>query len=171
MENAELSMLIDQVASGSVEALEQIFLGMKDAIFSFALTYVKNRQTAEDLAQETMLALWQHAGNYKNSGSAKAWVLAIVRNAAIDSLRRTGREVPLADNRAEASTEDAPFAGSEMAEMLAQLSPDARRIILLHAIAGLKHREVAKLLNIPLGTACRKYAESVGQLRRIYNAR
>ena len=172
MQNTELAGLIHSVAAGDAGALEKIFIGMKDAVFTYALTYVKSRAAAEDVLQDTMLKVWRNAKDYKNSGSARAWVLVIARNTAVDAVRRVSREIPFDDGLEETALSYAPDeARGELAGMLEQLAPADRRIVLLHAVAGLKHREAAKLLNLPLGTVCRRYAQSVSRLRRLYEAR
>ncbi len=168
-----MSGLIKNVANGDVTALEKIFMGMKDIIYSFAMTYVRNFQCAEDVLQETIIEVWKSARNYRSTGSARAWVLVVARNTAVDMIRRESHETTVDEDFIESEPENNVAAGyesGELAQLLEQLPPFERRLILLHIVAGLKHRETAKLLNLPLGTVCRKYSESIEKLRRIYNA-
>ncbi len=167
MENSELSGLIRRVAAGDADSLEKIFLGMKDSILAFSMTFVGSRHTAEDVLQETMLKVWKGAGGYRPTGSARTWVLTIARNTAVDFIRRASREIPSEDGDGSFSDEKEPdTAPGELAEMVERLPAVERRIVLLHAVSGLKHREIAELLHLPLGTECRKYSESIRRLRR-----
>lgn len=169
VENTQLSTLIRRTADGDVGALEEIFIAMRDAVFSFVLMRTGNRQLAEDVLQETMLQLYDSARNYRRMNNPRAWILTIARNLAVSAWRKTNREIELSNQleQATSSSLESHVDGQiDAAIMLAVLPPDERQIVVLHAIAGLKHKEIAKLLGIPLGTVCWKYSESLNKLRQ-----
>lgn len=117
--------------------------------------------TAEEIAQETLLAVWRKAGLYVvERGSATSWIFTIARNLRIDRLRR---EVPwqeyIAEEHDEAS--DAPLpddavAARQIAErmrgVLDALPPDQVEVVTLAYVDGLSHSEIAARLRLPLGT-------------------
>lgn len=164
-----LSVGIRRIAGGDLDALEEIFKEMKNSIYAFAYMYVGDRQTAEDILQETMLQIAESAKNFRVYGNPRAWIMAIARNIAANWLRKTGRETEFSENFADRST---PFEYRVTGELsalslLESLTIREREIVVLHVISGLKHREIAKILNIPLGTVCWKYSESIKKLREI----
>lgn len=117
--------------------------------------------TAEDLAQETLLTVWNKAALYAaDKGSMTTWVFTIARNLRIDRLRREvpWQELP-EDRLAEASAEALPdemLAEKERQERvrlaLAELPGEQREVVVLAYIEGLSQSAIATRLGLPLGT-------------------
>lgn len=167
MDNFHLSNLIHRVSGGDIGALEKIFNEMKNSIFSFVLMRTNNRQLSEDILQETMLQIYKSAKSYKRFSNPKAWILTIAKNNAVSAIRKTCKEQEL--NSAQKDDNSSLLINSKInvLEMLSVLSSDQREIVILHAISGLKHKEISQLLGIPLGTVCWKYNESIKKLRKL----
>jgi RNA polymerase sigma-70 factor (ECF subfamily) len=118
--------------------------------------------TAEELAQETLLAVWRKAGLYSaDKGTPAAWIFTIARNIRIDRLRREVAWQELTDEQAAAipSEEAAPddIASLRQREArvqsaLAGLPSEQREVIVLAYIDALSHSEIAEHLALPLGT-------------------
>jgi RNA polymerase sigma-70 factor (ECF subfamily) len=117
--------------------------------------------TAEDLAQETLLAVWRKAALYAgDKGSMTTWVFAIARNLRIDRLRREMPWQELPEGRlAEASGEPLPdeaIAEKERQQRvqaaLAGLPDEQKDVVALAYLEGLSHSEIAERLGMPLGT-------------------
>ena len=89
------------------------------------------------------------------------WILTICRNLALEQLRRRERQGTLSDEEWDAipagDTGLSPEERQILQEALANLAYQERQILLLHAAAGLRHREIAALLQLPLGTVLSKY--------------
>lgn len=166
LENIQLNRLIHRAAGGDISAMEKIFIGMKDKIYSFVLMYVGNQQTAEDILQETIIDVFSCAGSYKRFDNPKAWILTIARNKAVSSIRAVSKETALDDEISLPFTfENEIDSKLNVISMLSGLSLQEREIIVLHVISGLKHKEIAKLLNLPIGTVCWKYNDAIKKLR------
>ena len=97
---AELRRLADEelvqlVAASDADAFEIVFERHADAAFALAYRMCGRRSVAEDVAQEAFLALWRGAGRYdRTRGSVRTWLLGVVRNRAIDVLRRDAGRAP-----------------------------------------------------------------------------
>lgn len=165
MDNFHMSNLIRRVSEGDIVALEKIFNEMKDSIFSFVYMRTNNRQLAEDILQETILQIYKSANNYKRFSNPRAWILTIARNNAISAIRKTKAEQEFNESLQNDNFDLLLNNKLNVLSILSVLSEEQREIVVLHAIAGLKHKEVSKLLNIPLGTVCWKYNESIKKLR------
>jgi RNA polymerase sigma-70 factor (ECF subfamily) len=87
--------LVRAVASGSEDALSQLYDRYAGAVYATARRLTSDRGLAEDVVQETFLALWNRAEQYDpGMGSLPAWLLTIARNRTIDRLRALGRRPP-----------------------------------------------------------------------------
>ena len=171
MKDRQLSDLIQKAAKGDVKALESIFHEMKNGIYSFALMRVNDGETAEDVLQETILAVYESAGGYTRLSNPRAWILTIARNKAVSELRKRKNMESLDTLRAEISdgkqTEKLVLDSLETAQYLSGLSKADREIVILHVIGGLKHREIAKLLDMPAGTVGRRYSKSIHTMNHL----
>jgi RNA polymerase sigma-70 factor (ECF subfamily) len=160
--------LIQKIAHGDQTALAALYERYREAVFGFALSALRDRDQAEDALQETFLQVWSAAPRYVSRGqSPVTWLLGITKNVA-RTMRR--KQLTLLD-------EDAPEVPEPLDHFLAvenrmvtravlsKLGEEEREIVMLHAIAGLKHREIAKMLELPLSTVLSKYNRSLKKLR------
>jgi len=132
---------------------------------------------AEELAQETLIAVWRKAALFDRSSTApSAWIFAIARNLRIDSLRREGRRGSKAagDVEAEFVVDESPGADALLAasqedrrvrEALAGLSEDQRRVVELSFYQDVAHADIAEMLQIPLGTVKSRLRLAMNRLR------
>jgi RNA polymerase sigma-70 factor (ECF subfamily) len=145
-------------------AFEILFDRHGGAAFSLAYRIVGDRTKAEDVTQEAFLSLWRSRDRYDRArGSVRTWLLGIVRNRAIDVLRRdtvtvvpSGYEEEVAlkqpapeDTNVEALRRDA---ARKVRSALAVLPVDQMKVIELAYFGGLTHSEIATMLGMPLGT-------------------
>jgi RNA polymerase sigma-70 factor (ECF subfamily) len=170
MTNNQLSKLIHSVADGDMEALKDIWHEMQMGVTSFALMYLKNHQLAEDATQETFEKIIKNAGSYTRDSNPKAWILTITRNIAISMTRKYAREVEFSEDLSfisdssnmEYNISDCDY----IISLLNRISVVERKILVLHVVSGLKHHEISKLLEMPLGTVYRTYSQCVKKLRK-----
>jgi RNA polymerase sigma-70 factor, ECF subfamily len=86
------ALLVRAVAAGSQDALAALYDRHASAVYSAASRLTADRQVAEEVVQETFLALWNRAGTYDpGTGSLPAWLHTIARNRTVDRLRAIGR--------------------------------------------------------------------------------
>jgi len=82
--------LLKAIAGGAAWAMEDLYKRYSRMLYSLALRIVGDHQVAEDLVQETLLAVWRRATSYSpQSGTARGWLFAILHHRAIDYLRST----------------------------------------------------------------------------------
>ena len=116
------------------------------------------------------LLVWSGAGTYCAAGKPMAWVLTITRNLCLQKLReyRKRSDIPQEDwetyigGNSKMSPEDKLI----LAECLKHLSDEERQVVVLYAVSGFKHREIAKLLELPLSTVLSKYNRAMKKLRK-----
>jgi len=131
----------------------------------------RDRQTVEDIAQDTFLAVFKQLPRYRPDGPARlsSWILTIAARRAIDELRRH-RPTPVEDADVPgAARTDERARGNELARAirgaLAELSPELRAAFLLREYHGLDYAEIARSLQIDLGTVKSRLSRARQALR------
>lgn len=160
--------LIRRIADGDMDALRTLYDHVRGGVFGLALSIVKNTHDADDILQETFLKIYAHAGEYKPQGKPLAWVFTIARHLALDKLRQSSRTQPLdsglaVDGQAITDADDRLL----LEALLGTLPDEEKQILILHAVSGMKHREIAGVLGLPLGTVLSKYHRAVKRLKSI----
>lgn len=171
------AQLLARCALGDERALERLYRLTAPRLFALAMRLLKRRDWAEDVLQDCFLAVWRHAGDYRSErGEALAWMAAILRNRALDWLRRA--EVPTPDDGMDAlelQSDENPgpeeqtlssAAARALEECLARLHSRQRQAIAFAYYQGLTHEELAQRLGEPLGTIKTWIRRGLEQLRR-----
>ena len=167
----ELEQLLLRTGQGDREAFARLYSLTRDGVYALARSLLHDAHEAQDSAQDTFVKVWESAPAYRPQGSPMAWLLTVARNLARTRLRQGGRQVGLDEEAWNAIPAAAPDVSPEdrqlLQEALARLSPEERQIVLLHAAAGLKHRETAQLLELPLSTVLSKYHRGLKKLKAL----
>ena len=165
----ELQQLLIHIAGGEHEALAELYQRTRSAVYGLALSYLKNAHDAQDLTQDVYVQVWDRAEQYRLTGSPMGWLLAVCRNLCLTRLRREERHAALSEEEWDAiPARECGLDADERALLqgaLASLTDEERRIVLLHAVTGLKHREIAALLELPLPTVLSKYHRALKKMR------
>jgi RNA polymerase sigma-70 factor, ECF subfamily len=157
--------LMPLLAEKDPRAFEVFYDRHGGVAYSLAYRIVGDRTAAEDVVQEAFLSIWRSGARYdRTRGSVRAWTLGIVRNRAIDALRRQSGKAPKLDFDDEAVleqrasdelTEEQALRAESAREVrgaLAELPDDQSKVIELAFFAGFSHSEIAEMLGMPLGT-------------------
>jgi RNA polymerase sigma-70 factor, ECF subfamily len=157
--------LMTLVDGDDSDAFAMIYDRHGGAAYSLAHRIVGEPGMAEDVTQEAFLSIWRSSARFDATrGSLRAWVLGIVRNRAIDALRRTARPAPKLDFDDDAVLETQPAAERTEAEAIRRetadslrralglLPPEQSQVIELAYFGGFSHSEIADMLGAPIGT-------------------
>jgi len=158
-----LESLIEASAAGNRAAFSALYDAAAPQLFGLALRILKRRDWAEDVLQDALISAWRNAGEYRRElGSGKAWLTVILRNRALDRLRRetTSRLEPSGDDMPDVedpspSALDLTISGESGRRLMAcleQLEEVQKRAILMAYFEGLTHEELAARIASPLGT-------------------
>lgn len=156
------SALIVACGRGDRAALHEIYRSEAGAMIGIAARIVKRRELAEEVVQESFVAIWRNAARFDPSiGSGRAWLFQIVRNRALNMLRDSSREMPTEQDAIDAAVDadaDSENAferlanNSALKRCLEELEPRRRQGVLLAFVEGMSHGEIAAKLKVPLGT-------------------
>ncbi|MDZ5712686.1 RNA polymerase sigma factor [Jeotgalibacillus haloalkalitolerans] len=164
----EMSKQQSEKPAEHYEEFKQLFSDHKKHVFAMALSVLRDFELAEDVMQEVFIKLFQHM-KYNDISNTKAWLISVSRNTALDLYRKKRRELTGFD---EAYFEQVPYLSEDpldkivLAKYLALLNAEERQIVVMKDISGLKHREIAKILDIPLGTAIWKYNRALKNMKK-----
>ena len=163
-----LDDLLRSVQSGESDAFAALYREVSPSVYSFALSILKNPHDAEDVLQDCFIRIFQSADQYHSSGKPMAWIMTIAKNLCFMHLRRQGKTEPLPDQwdalipwNEEATTIDRVV----LQQCMSRLTDEQRQIVVLHAVAGMKHREIAELMDLALPTVLSKYHRAIHKLR------
>ncbi len=162
--------LFPRIALEDKAAFCALYEACSSAVFAYALSILRNRADAEDAMQDTFLKIRSAAHLYKPQGKPMAWVFTITRNICLMMYRKKAHVIQMNDEDRE------PDLGLDQIENVEDrltlekafsvLQEDTCQIIMLHAVSGMKHREIAGLLNMPLSTVLSKYKRGIKKLRK-----
>ncbi len=166
-----LEKLIIDIAGGSKNALEELYRQTDSSVYGFALSILKRPHEAEDVMHDAYVKIYESAGGYRPQGKPMAWILTIVRNLSLARFRsKDSSNLSLMEDWLETDDNDFTEASLDqiiLSRVLRNLSDEERQIVILHSISGLKFKEIAYVLEIPLSTTISKYHRSLSKLRRI----
>jgi len=166
--------LLQGLQSHDEHAFSFLYDHYSKALFSIILQIIPQQELAEDVLQEVFVKIWQNINLYDASkGRLYTWMLNIARNQSIDRTRSkefnnrsktTELSETVYNNRqgAEANIDDVALKNT-----LSKLPDESRRLIELAYYQGYTQEEIAKILNIPLGTVKTRIRTTIIQLRKI----
>jgi len=162
--------MLKKIADGDKNALKELYKTMKKDIYTFLVAFCRDKYTAEEALQETFIAIYEKAGSFRVYNNPKAWIFTIAKNKAVSIIRENSRTTSLDgfenDIEDTAQTENIILDKIRADMLLSVLSEEDKKIVLLHAVYGFKHRETAKFMGLPLGTVTRRYKESIDKMRK-----
>jgi RNA polymerase sigma-70 factor, ECF subfamily len=157
--------LMPLIGAKDATAFEVFYDRHGGVAYSLAYRVVGERGAAEDVVQEAFISIWRSGARYDPTrGSVRSWMLGIVRNRAIDVLRRKAGRAPkldfddesaLAQRPAEELTDTEALkreTAREVRGVLGELPGDQSQVIELAYFGGFSHSEIARMLGLPLGT-------------------
>lgn len=170
------NLLARVAATKDREAFGEIFDHFAPRVKSFMMRKGAPSEQAEDLVQETMIAVWSKAAlYYADRGSVSTWIFTIARNLRIDRLRRERANLYSDMEDFDAPSDDVGQdvalgrlqEDSAVARALAQIPLEQRELLILSYVEDLPQSEIAQRLQIPLGTVKSRMRLAYGRMRKL----
>ena len=165
--------LVTRAQQGSEKAYRELLVRYERPVFSIIYRMIRDREQAEDLAQETFVRVFNHIDRYDPRYKFSSWIFKIATNLTIDHIRRKELNTVSIDGSRNATTAEqieatsitiaspdenpeelleAKELGEEIEEAIGKLRPEYRAAILLRHVDGREYQEIAEILSLPLGT-------------------
>lgn len=176
-------VLIAKAVKGSLDAFNQLILRYQDLAFNYAYSLVDDPGAAEDNTQESFIKAFQNIGTFRG-GSFKSWLLKIVTHTTYDSLRRAKHlpTQPLLPEDEYGEEYDSPAwivdpsasveetlerneTATRLYQLLGELPEKYRQVLILADLHELDYGEVARILEVPVGTIKSRLARARLQMR------
>jgi RNA polymerase sigma-70 factor, ECF subfamily len=178
--------LIALAASGSEKAYRELLDRYQRPVFSLIYRMVRDREKAEDLAQETFVKVFNHIDSFNPKYKFSSWIFKIASNLTIDAIRKKDLDTVSLDGSRNASTADeidatritvesrdenpeefleAKELGQEIERAIGELRQEYRTAILLRHVEGRPYEEIAEIMGVPLGTVKTYIHRARGELR------
>jgi RNA polymerase sigma-70 factor (ECF subfamily) len=173
---APLSALLKACSRGDEDAFARVYDASADRLFGLVLRVIRDRAQAEEVLQDAFLDIWRQSARFdEERGSALSWMMTIAHRKAVDrvrsaeaqvrrdsayELRKTGREY-------DATAEDAHrnIDAQRVRKALQTLTDTQRGALELAYFGGYTHREVAVMLDVPVGTAKTRIRDGLIRMR------
>lgn len=163
-----LETYIKEIAEDNMTSLRLLYEETSAGVYSFTLSMLKNREDAEDALQDVYLSIHKSAHLYNPIGRPMEWIMTVTRNICISKLRDRNKTKPLDDT--DKPVEFPEFVRSEnrilLGEAMKILTDEERKVIILKAVAGLKHKEIATVLGMAPSTVRSKYHRAIKRLKQ-----
>ncbi|MEA3319508.1 MAG: sigma-70 family RNA polymerase sigma factor [Bacillota bacterium] len=160
--------LVNKAQKGDDKAFLKLFQKYEEDIFRMAYVYVKNESDALDVVQEVAYRSFKKINTLKNPEYFKTWLIRIAITCSLDLVRKNKKVVQL-------NLEYQEFIGSEdedlalsltLQELLDQINEEEKSIVILRYYEGYSFKEIAGLLNMPLGTTKSVLYRALSKLRK-----
>ena len=174
MATKQLKELVKELQSGNLDVFDEIYYQTKNIVYYSIFNILKDSNISEDIMQDTYLRALDKIHSYKPKSGFKSWIVTIAKNLALNEYNKRKRELNIditTDEYIFGSVESSSEKELMVAEMLKYLNEVEREIMILHVIGDLKHREIAEIVNKPLGTVTWMYNEAIKKLKNKYESR
>ncbi|MEI2471380.1 sigma-70 family RNA polymerase sigma factor [Peribacillus frigoritolerans] len=160
--------LVKKAQKGDDKAFLKLFQQYEEDIYRMAYVYVKNESDALDVVQEVAYRSFKKIETLKNPEYFKTWLIKIAITCSIDLVRKNKNVVQLKPEYDECISfedEDIPLSIT-LQELLDKLNEDEKSIVILKFYEGYSFKEIADLLNMPIGSAKSVLYRALGKLRK-----
>lgn len=161
--------LIIRMASNDGAAFRELYQKTSGVVYGFAMSILRNKHDAEDVMHDAFIRIYSSAVTYRPSGNPMAWILTIVRNLCYNRIRagKVCEDLSEYDDLAGASNDSEDVLDRMVLESaMSILDAEERQIVVLHAMTGFRHREIAEILELPIGTITSKYNRALKKMRQ-----
>ena len=161
--------LIIRMASNDGAAFRELYQQTSGVVYGFAMSILRNKHDAEDVMHDAFIRIYSSAVTYKPSGNPMAWILTIVRNLCLNRIRagKVCEDLSEYYDLAGSSNDNETMLDRMVLETaMSVLDAEERQIVILHAMTGFRHREIAEVLDLPTGTVLSKYNRALKKMRK-----
>lgn len=166
----DIHKLVKKAQKGNDRAFLELFQQHEEAIYRMAYMYVKNKEDALDIVQETAYQAFKSIGSLREPQYFKTWILKIAINRSLYILKQRNKIIPFSPEYAEqqiegSCEEDIPLAVT-LQELLDELDGQEKSVILLKFYQGYTFKDISDMLELPLGSAKTILYRGLSKLRK-----
>ncbi len=162
--------LIARITQGDRAALTDLYVRYRLPLFRYVLQFTPDDGLAEEIVQDTLVAVWMSARSFEGRAQVRTWLFGIARRQAHNTLRRRG--LPLsAVTELDRMPADVPDPQDDVTAALRRLTTIHREVLTLTFVHELSYAESAAILGVPVGTVKSRLSNAKRALRALFDAR
>jgi RNA polymerase sigma-70 factor (ECF subfamily) len=179
----EDNKLISDYLNGNSNAFSELVSKYLKSVYNFSFWFTRDPIISEDITQESFVKIWKNLDKFKDKQSFKIWLFSIVRNTAIDWMRKR-KNVPFSDfvddegenNFEDSLVDDKPSPledvlslerGEELETVINKLPIVYKEILVLHNIEGMAFAEISKILGQSINTVKSRHRRAILKLKNL----
>lgn len=171
MDRARLEKAMVALQKGDGNALAEVYELTSRGVFTFVLPILRDYQLAEDVMQDTYVTCYKRIADYKPGTNPQNWLLTIAKNEAFSILKKRNREPSYDMLETEPAGESGLYYLGDIDSPTIKLAnkvlaEDEFNILMMYAVGGFKHREIAEMLKLPLRTVTWKYSNALKKMKK-----
>jgi RNA polymerase sigma-70 factor (ECF subfamily) len=159
---------IDKLINKDNDAFKVVYEETKKGVFSIIISYVHSKTVTEDLMQDTYIKMIKKIRQYQKGRNFNAWLMQIAKNTALDYLRKSKKEF-LYDPQESAylhqdlGTDPKTY---DVLDLVESLDDEDKQVVLMRVVGEYKFKDIAKVVDKPLGTVLWIYQKSLKKLKK-----
>jgi RNA polymerase sigma-70 factor (ECF subfamily) len=168
------SQLLERIIARDLHAFEQLYRNYQPRLSRFLINIVNRPQVVEEVLDDTMMAVWNTAANFRGASKVSTWIFAIAYRQAVKARRRWDEPLPELEDNDQESTEARPDellhnsrSHDALVEAMSQLSSDHRAVVDLTYFHGLGYREIADIMGCPIDTVKTRMFHARRKLKQV----
>jgi RNA polymerase sigma factor (sigma-70 family) len=168
------AQLLERIAARDLPAFEQLYRHYQPRLSRFLINIVNRPQIVEEVLDDTMMAVWNTAANFRGASKVSTWIFAIAYRQAIKARSRWDDPLPDLQDNDQASTDELPDqllqnsrTHEALVEAMNELSGDHRAVVDLTYFHGLGYREIAEIMSCPVDTVKTRMFHARRKLKRV----
>lgn len=166
--------LFERICQGDRDAFRELYELSYSPLYAFLLSYTLNAEDAQDLLQDTFIQVLNNCHLYREQGNPMAWMMTIAKNLFLMKRRKECMQsLNYEEVEYHLGFDDMTNVENRMVleKIFEVLTLDDRNIIIMHDVSGLKHREIAEITGMPLGTVITRYNRGIRKLQKELSGR
>lgn len=162
--------IVEKLKNRDESAFEHVYAQTKKGVYIVIFNILKDHEKTQDLMQDAYLKMLERLDQYQSKTNFYNWLLMIAKNLAIDTYRRDQKLIHYDEvdyDQVLSSHEDSPDQIDEFESLLAVLTEDEREVVLLRIVNDMKHKDIAKIVEKPVGTVTWLYQQALDKMKKV----
>jgi RNA polymerase sigma-70 factor (ECF subfamily) len=162
--------IVEKLKSRDEATFEHIYAQTKKGVYIVIFNIVKDHDITQDLMQDVYLKMLERIEQYQSKTNFYNWLLMIAKNLAIDTYRREKKLVHYDEvdyDQTLSAQDDTPDQKDEFNRLLSVLTDEEKEVVLLRIVDEMKHKDIAKIVEKPVGTVTWMYQQALDKMKKV----
>lgn len=162
--------IVEKLKNRDEAAFEYVYAQTKKGVYIVIYNVIKDHDLTQDLMQDVYLKVLEKINQYQSKTNFYNWILMIAKNLALDTYRREQKLIHYDEvdyDEVLSSNDETPDQKDEFERLLSALNEEEKEIVLLRIVDDMKHKDIAKIVDKPLGTVTWLYQQALDKMKKV----